>query len=886
MSATHVSNMAPTVFNARGLLLMGLALLGNSQTAEAAVVRKLTNRYPTTLAGRERLSINAGWRFSRFESNPDSLSYDVLKEWILPTGNDFIVNGAKHERPTGIAPGANITYVQDSFDDSEWETVNVPHDWAIKGPFHAPNIPNSMGALPINGVGWYRRNLTIKASDIGKSIFLDIDGAMSNSAVWINGEILGGWPYGYNSFRLDLTPYVKEGDNLLAIRIDNPLNFSRWYPGAGLYRNVWLVKVDQTHISQHGTYITTPVVSAESADVDLTVEVENKGNSSRQVEVQTDVYVLDIETGQPGAEVVASFSPATANVLGGAKQSVNASTTITNPQLWGPKPDQVPNMYVAVTTLLANGTAIDSYETRFGIRTITYDGNTGISVNGKRAYIQGTNNHHDHGSIGAAFHLRAVERQLELLQEMGCNALRMSHNPPAPELLDLADTYGFLVLDEIFDVWKQEKIEDDYHVYFDEWHEPDLRTFIRRDRNHPSIMAWSFGNEIVEQSTSSGGATARELGGIIREEDATRQFSAGINSAQAGSEFATAVEIPGLNYQGEGRGTSFSSAYPSYHQAYPGKVLWSTESSSGVSSRGTYLFPVTSANSTTVLDGTGVDADTLFVSAYELYAVSWGSSPDKVFGMQDKFSYAAGEFVWTGWDYLGEPTPFDTEARSSYFGIIDLAGFKKDRFFLYQARWRPDFPMAHVLPHWTWPDRVGEVTPVHVFTSADEAELFVNGKSAGRVQRQASNYRLRWDNVTYAPGELHVVSYKDGAVWAEETVKTAGAPAKLVLTADRMAISGDGKDLSFVTVTVVDADGTTVPDATDAITFAVEGPAEIVSTDNGNPADFTAFPSLTRDAFGGLALAVVRSVSGAAGEITVSAQAEGLEGTEIVLTAA
>lgn len=480
--------MAPTVFNFRGLVLLGLTLLGNLQAAEAGVVRKLPNRYTTALAGRERVSINADWRFSRFESNPDSLSYDVLKEWILPTGNDYIVNGNKYERPTGVAPGANVTYVQDSFDDSEWESVNVPHDWAIKGPFHAPNIPNSMGALPINGVGWYRRNLTITSSDIGKSIFLEIDGAMSNSAVWINGEILGGWPYGYNSFRLDLTPYVKEGENLLAIRIDNPLNFSRWYPGAGLYRNVWLVKVDQTHIGYHGTYITTPVVSAESADVDLTVEIENKGNSSRQIEVKTDVYVLDIETGQAGAEVVTSFSPATASVAASSKQSVNASATVANPQLWGPKPDQVPNMYVAVTTLLANGTAIDSYETRFGIRTITYDGNTGISVNGKRVYIQGTNNHHDHGSIGAAFHTRAAERQLELLQEMGCNALRMSHNPPAPKLLDLADTYGFLVLDEIFDVWKQAKIEDDYHVYFNEWHEQDLRTFIRRDRNRKCPM--------------------------------------------------------------------------------------------------------------------------------------------------------------------------------------------------------------------------------------------------------------------------------------------------------------------------------------------------------------------------------------------------------------
>ncbi|KAI0101184.1 glycoside hydrolase family 2 protein [Daldinia grandis] len=882
--------LARTMYNACGLLLSGLLLLGYPSVAEAGLVRRLPNEYQVASVGRERVSVNDGWRFSRFASNPDSLSYNTLKEWILPSGNDFIVNGAKHERPKKTAPGGDVEYVQASFDDSEWETVNVPHDWAIKGPFHAPGIPNSMGALPINGVGWYRRNLTISSSDAGKSIFLDIDGAMSNSAVWINGQIIGGWPYGYNSFRLDLTPYVKAGDNLLAIRIDNPLNFSRWYPGAGLYRNVWLVKVDQTHIGQYGTYITTPAVSAESADVSLTVEIENKGNSSRQVEVQTDVYIFDAESGKSGADVIASFAQSTASVAASSKKSVNASVTVENPRLWGPKPDQEPNLYVAVTKLLSNGTVIDTYETRFGIRSITYDANTGIHVNGKRVYIQGTNNHHDHGSIGAAFHLRAAERQLDLLQEMGCNALRMSHNPPAPELLDLADTYGFLVLDEIFDVWKQQKIEDDYHVYFEEWHEPDIRNFIRRDRNHPSIIAWSYGNEIVEQSTPSGGATARELHSIMKEEDPTRQISAGINNAKAGSEFSNAVDIPGLNYQGEGRGTSFDSAYPSYHSTYPGKVLWSTESSSGVSSRGTYIFPVTSANSTTVGDGAGADPETLFVSAYELYAVSWGSSPDKVFGMQDRFPYVAGEFVWTGWDYLGEPSPFDTEARSSYFGIIDLAGFKKDRFYLYQARWRPDLvstcPMAHILPHWTWPSRVGEVTPVHVFSGADEAELFVNGKSAGKLQREPSNYRFRWDDVTYAPGELHVVTYKDGAKWAEDTVKTATEPAKLNITADRTTIRGDGHDLSFITVAVTDESGTTVPEASNAITFSISGPAEILSTDNGNPADFTAFPSLTREAFSGLALAVVRSESGGSGEITVRAEAEGLEAAEIVLKAA
>ncbi|KAK7757116.1 hypothetical protein SLS62_000663 [Diatrype stigma] len=905
-----MSPLAQTVYKASGLVSLGLVLLlAHPPPAEAHAVniKRASSSAPSASAGyvaappaaggRERLSINADWRFSRFEENPDGLSYDDMKDWILPSANDFIVNGDKHERPSGTPPGGDVPYVQATFDDSEWEAVNLPHDWAIKGPFHAPGIPNSMGALPINGVGWYRKTLTVEPGDVGKSIFLDLDGAMSNAAVWVNGEFVGGWPYGYTSFRLDLTSYLKEGDNTLAIRMDNPLNFSRWYPGAGLYRNVWLVKVDPIHIAQYGTYITTPSVSAESADVDIVVEIENQSNETREVEVTTEIYVLDTTSRQPTGESVAAFSPATASVEGGSKQSVNASVSIANPQLWGPPPGQTPNLYVAVTTLSSaaagNGSAaaavIDTYSTPFGIRTITYSGETGISVNGQRVRIQGTDNHHDHGAIGAAFHWRAAERQLQTLAEMGCNALRMSHNPPAPELLELADQLGFLVMDEIFDVWYQQKISDDYHLYFADWHEPDLRNLVRRDRNHPSVIAWSFGNEIVEQKEASSGAIAQELHDIIASEDATRRSGAAMNNAGPNSTFAAALDLEGLNYQGEGRGESiWESAFPGFHAAFPDRVLWSTESASAVSTRGTYLFPVTSANSTDVGDeaGAGGDSADLIVSAYELYAVNWGATADKVFWQQDKYPYVAGEFVWTGWDYIGEPTPYDDDARSSYFGIIDLAGFKKDRFYIYQARWRSDLPMAHILPHWTWPDRVGEVTPVHVFTAADEAELFVNGESAGRQQRaSASSYRFRWDEVTYAPGELRVVAYRDGAEWATETVVTAGAAAALTATADRDALAADGRDLAFVTVAVVDADGNPVPGASDSITFSIEGPGEIIATDNGDPADFVEFPSLTRDAFSGLALAVVRTRADQIGLITVSVAAEGLEGTTIMLQA-
>ncbi|KAH8899177.1 glycoside hydrolase [Thozetella sp. PMI_491] len=830
---------------------------------------------------RERISLNAGWRFSRFTSNPDSLTYGTnLKSWVLPSANDFLT-GSKRARPSGTPPGTNIQYVQASFDDSSWEHVDLPHDWAIKGPFGAPGIGGGMGRLPSNGVGWYRRRLTVAEGDLDKSIFLDIDGAMSYAAVWLNGNLVGGWPYGYASFRVDLTPYVKVGDdNVLAIRLDNAVETSRWYPGAGIYRNVWLVKVDPTHVVKFGTYLTTPTVSAKSADLNLTVEVENRGKGDRQINVVTTVHLLDPATRQASANAIVTFPEASASIAAGGRSALKSFVTVENPLLWGPPPSQNPNMYVAVTTLTADNATIDRYETRFGIRTVAYDTKKGVLVNGQAVRVQGTCNHGDHGSLGTAFNLRAAERQLLMLQEMGVNALRTSHNPPAPEWLDLADQLGFMVLDEIFDCWKSMKTTNDYHLLFDDWHEADLRSFIRRDRNHPSVIAWSFGNEIGEQRSDSGGVIGRQLHDIVLAEDPTRPSTAAMNSASAGSPFADALDIESLNYQGEGLGTSMSSSFPNFRQKYPNKMIWSSESSSVLSTRGTFIFPVASADSVTVGSRAGENAGLMHVSAYDLYAPSWGSSPDKVFGQQDRYPYVAGEFVWTGWDYLGEPTPYSS-ARSSYFGIIDLAGFKKDRFYLYQSRWRPDLPMAHMIPHWTWPDRVGEVTPVHVFSAADEAELFVNGKSAGRLKKAQYTYRFRWDNVTYSPGDIRVVTYKDGKQWATDAKKTVGAAARLQVTADRTTIRDDGYDLSFITVTVVDANGDTVPRANDTITFSISGPGQIVSTDNGDPTDMTAFPSSTRKAFSGLALAIVRANS--TGQIAVSAAAKGLAGGQVVL---
>ncbi|KAH6652098.1 beta-galactosidase [Truncatella angustata] len=863
-----------------GLMILGILFqLANTHSATAHSISR-----GVSSSVRERISLNGGWRFTRFTSNPDSLSYnETLKPWVLPSANDYILNGTKHQRPNGTAPGYNLEFTQLSFDDSSWEAVTLPHDWAIKGPFNAPGISGGMGRLPSNGVGWYRRSLSFASSDVGKSIFLDIDGAMSYSAVWLNGDLVGGWPYGYASFRLDLTPYIKvNDDNLLAIRLDNALDSSRWYPGAGIYRNTWLVKVDPVHIENFGTRIVFPSVSAEEATVKLVVAVENKGTSDQAVTVETVISPKGTD------DMVAKIPGALVNVMAGSRQSISGSVTIPEPLLWGPPPTQKPNLYVAVTSIsTSNGSVVDKYETIFGIRSVTYDANRGILINGEEVRIRGTDNHHDLGSLGAAFNYRAAQRQLELLQEMGGNALRMSHNPPAPELLNLADSMGFLVMNEAFDVWNDEKVTNDYHLLFADWHEPDLRSFIRRDFNHPSVIAWSIGNEIPEQRTDAGAATGRVLYNIAHEEDPTRPVTSALNNGQPGDGLADLLDVESLNYQGEGRGNSWIGTFPDFHNRYPEKLIWTSESASTLSTRGTYIFPVVSNMSQVVGDGLGDggNSSSLQVSSYELYAPSWASSPDKVFKQQDLHPYVAGEFVWTGWDYLGEPTPYDDfeAARSSYFGIIDLAGFKKDRFYLYQSRWRPDLPIAHILPHWSWPDRVGQLTPVHVFSSGDEAELFVNGRSAGRILKEPFTYRFRWDNVTYSPGDLHVVAYKNGLKWAEASKKTVGAAAALNITADRAIISADGYDLSFVTVAIVDAAGDIVPQASNNITFSVSGPGDIISTDNGDPTDLTPFSSLTRKAFNGLALAVIRTRFEKQGNITISAVTNGSFYTDINL---
>jgi beta-galactosidase len=900
------------------VLALGVAAL-SARTVEASSVAK-------TVPPRQRLSINDGWRFHKGDppGNTVSLIYDVrpevvrqadgtpadaeptaadrqraastptIKSWILPTANAFIGDPRRRFPKPAADWRGDVEYVRNDFDDRAWSPVTLPHDWAIEGPFLTTGPFGGMGRLPTAGVGWYRKVLDIPADDAGKSVFLDVDGAMSYAAVWLNGHLVGGWPYGYASWRVNLTPHVVPGgENQLAIRLDNPPDSSRWYPGAGLYRNVWLTKTLPLHVAQWGTFVTSRDVSASSATIDIAVTIDNDTATVATVRVVTEIYALDAEGRRRGA-MVARIAPTDAHLAGAAGTTVKGSVTIAHPRLWGPPPQQRPHRYAAVTRVWHQGTLTDRYETRFGIRDVRFDPDRGVVINGERIALKGVNNHHDLGALGAAFNTRAAQRQLEVLREMGCNAIRMSHNPPAPELLELTDRMGFLVTDEAFDVWERKKTPLDFHLVFPEWHEPDLRALVRRDRNSPSVILWSLGNEVGEQYTAEAGAAiATRLRDIVREEDPTRPTTAAMNYAKPDMALPAVLDVISLNYQGEGirdtpefEGTErirTSPQYQAFHAKFPGKVILSAETASAFSSRGVYLFPVSKDLSAPVRDGRGGDSTIRQVTAYELHAVDFGSSADKVFGSLAKHPFVAGEFVWTGWDHLGEPTPY-YDSRSSYAGVIDLAGFKKDRFYLYQSHWRTDLPMAHILPHWTWPERQGQITPVQVFTSGDEAELFLNGRSLGRKTKAPFEYRLRWDEVVYEPGVLEVVAYRNGTKWATDVMRTAQASAKLEARADRHQIRPDGLDLSFVTVRIADASGITTPRAGNRIRFNIEGPGEIVATDNGDPTSFEPFQAHERRAFNGLCLVIVRANAGQPGRIVVTASSEGLAPATAVIT--
>ena len=874
------------------LVFVGLGLLSKTALICISLAAVQPAQAANALA-RERIDFDADWRFhpgDPSELDEKSLLYATIKPWILPSGNAFRTTPAV--RPTGTPPGENVVFAQADFQDQGWSAVTLPHDWGVTRGFNE-DAPGQTGKLACWGAGWYRKHFDLAPADKQKQIFLDVDGAMSYATVWCNGRFVGGWPYGYASWRVDLTPYVKVGaGNVLAIRVCNPGDSSRWYPGAGIYRNVWLVKTRPEHVAQWGTSVTTSDVSTMSATVNVRIQVDNPTGDS--VRLFTQIFPMGPDGTPKGAPVAVSTT--TANSAFSKTGVFDMTLRVPNPKLWSV---ETPNLYCAVTGIARNDDVLDRYETVFGIRVAEFQADGGFFLNGRHVPIKGVCLHHDLGALGAAFNMRAAERRLMMLKEMGCNAIRTAHNPDAPEFLDLCDRMGFLVMDEFSDTWTIAKKPNGYAKLFKDWHEADLRAMIRRDRNHPSVIFWSIGNEVPEQLNPKGPEIAKALSAIVRSEDPTRLIAAGCDQIKAGANgFQKALTIFGYNYKpGE---------YKKVHEINPTLPIFGSETASTVSSRGEYAFPVSNNKA---------DGKIGFqMSSYDLYAPAWATAPDTEFKGQDENPFVAGEFVWTGFDYLGEPTPFNTDltvlsnfhtpeekaraekelkelgkikspSRSSYFGIIDLAGFKKDRFYLYQSRWRPELPMAHILPHWTWPGREGELTPVHVYTSGDEAELFLNGKSLGTKKKAPFEYRLRWDDVKYAPGTLNVVARKNGRDWAADTVVTAGSAAKVVLVAAPDAIKADGRDLLFVTATVVDKRGVLVPNAQNLISFSVDGPAQIVATDNGDATDLKPFTTAARNAFHGLALAILRPQTGG-GRIAVKAMTDGLPDSELIVQSA
>ena len=843
---------------------------------------------------RERININRDWRYQI--DDPDgvgaALHYSRLKPYLLPCANDFIIFGKRYQRPEGN-PGENIAYVKSDFDDSEWRHLNLPHDWAIEGPFNI-DYNGSTGKLPYWGIRWYRKTLELSQDDAGKQIYLDIDGAMSYASVWCNGQYVGGWPYGYASFRLDLTPYIKAGQkNVLAIRLDNPDDTSRWYPGSGIYRNVWLVKTSPVHVEQWGTFVRNQQVDSEIAVMEMGVNIENHAGKDVQVKLQTSVY-LQGKDGRPVGEEVTQSMTKDIAIKKDSWSSARFQFKVDKPKLWD---IDTPNCYVAVSRVFMDGKEMDSYETPFGIRTIEFTHDQGFMLNGQKVAIKGVCMHHDLGALGAAFNEVAAERQLRIMKEMGANAIRTSHNPPAPELVALCDRMGLMMQLELADTWQKGKRKNDYNLLFDDWSEADMRSLVRHYRNHPSVIMWSIGNEMPDQTTDQGVIIARNLTAYCHDEDPTRPTSLGCNKRDAVfRDIVNQVDIFGLNY--------FHKTYPVFKEQNPTRRYHASETSSATSSRGEYFFPVT----TDVNDS----RSGFQLSSFDMTTIGWGCAPEVQFKMNEEYSFMSGEFVWTGFDYLGEPTPYNkdltnllnfsdpnelekarkeleelgkikTPSRSSYFGIVDLCGFPKDRYYNYKSYWRPDVPTVHILPHWNWQERIGEITPVHIYTSGDAVELFLNGKSLGRREKAHSYDRLTWDDVRYEPGSLKAIAYKNGQKWAEELVETTGKPVALQVTAEKTELKNDGTDLSFIRVAVVDSQGRVVPRSKNHLKFSVTGPAEIIATDNGDATSLLPFQLSERDAYNGLALVILRSQYMKQGKVVLTVESKGLPKQKIAL---
>ncbi|MDD4991838.1 MAG: beta-galactosidase GalB [Paludibacter sp.] len=742
------------------------------------------------------------------------------------------------------------------FDDSLWEIVSIPHDWAIRKPFDLnqdmqwvqvkedgekePKLRTGRtGALPIFGIGWYRKSIDVPKSDSDKKIFVEFDGAMSQAKVYFNGDFVGEWPYGYSSFSFELTKYIKPGQkNVLAVRLENKPESSRWYSGAGIYRNVRLLTLSPIHVAHWGTYITTPQITAKKGTVLVQTKVQNQSDYKDKIEVVTEIVTEN-------RQLVATAK--TSKVIVGESE-LSQTLEIKNPVLWD---INSPIRYFSITKIYAGKLLVDSYETPFGFRTLFFDNNKGFFLNGKNIKLKGVCLHHDLGPLGAAVNYRATERQLEIMKEMGCNAIRTSHNPPSPELLELCDKMGFVVMVESFDEWRNGKNLNGYHRFFDKWAENDMVAMIHRDRNHPSVIMWSIGNEIREQDEVDGKKVAQFLVDICHREDPTRPTTAGFDKPIGALKngLTDVVDLVGFNYK--------PFIYTIVHADNPNYKIYGSETASTLSSRGVYKLPVK--------ENKNPWYDDYQTSSYDLNYAPWASTPETEFEKQDDCEFIMGEFVWTGFDYLGEPTPYNegTPAKSSYFGAVDLAGLKKDRFFLYQSRWSSE-PVLHLLPHWNWEGKEGDTIPVFCYTNYPKVELIVNGKSMGIKAKSNSGkyerYRLMWNDVIYQPGEIKAVAYDiNGKIAATQNIKTAGKPAKIKLTPDRTIITADGKDLSFVTVEITDKDGNLCPHAQRLLFFKTDGVGNLKALCNGNPIDHTSFSSNYMHVFNGKLVAIVAS---------------------------
>lgn len=759
-----------------------------------------------------------------------------------------------------------------AFNDTKWETVTIPHDWAIFGPFDKNNDLQNVavtqnfetqaslktgrtGGLPYVGTGWYR---TTFHSTPGKQTTLIFDGAMSEARVFVNGKEACFWPYGYNSFYCDVTGLVN-GDgknNVLAVRLENRPQSSRWYPGAGLYRNVHVVTTEKIHVPVWGTQITTPFVKDEYASVCLHTTILNAGKT--ELTVTTDIVDADgqVVSTKTNKGYINHDQPFTQNFI------------VEQPKLWSP---ETPVLYKAVSKIYAGDTLLDTYTTRFGIRTIEYVPDKGFYLNGKRRKFQGVCNHHDLGPLGAAVNVAALRHQLTLLKEMGCDAIRTSHNMPAPELVELCDEMGFMMMLEPFDEWDIAKCDNGYHRFFNEWAEKDMVNMLRQYRNNPCVVMWSIGNEVPTQWSPEGYKVAKFLQDICHREDPTRPVTCGMDQVKSvlADGFAAMLDIPGLNYRAH--------MYDEAYERLPQNLILGSETSSTVSSRGVYKFPVERK--------AGAMYDDHQSSSYDLEYCNWSNIPDIDFARAEDHDWTIGQFVWTGFDYLGEPSPYDTDAwpnHSSMFGIIDLASIPKDRYYLYRSVWNKEAETLHILPHWNWEGREGEKTPVFVYTNYPSAELFINGKSYGRQTKRKdgtveNRYRLMWYDAVYQPGEVKVVAYDEqGNPAAEKTIRTAGKPHHIELVTDRTSLQADGKDLAYVTLRIVDKDGNLCSNDGRLVSFKVKGAGKYRASANGDPTCLDLFHKPEMHAFGGMLTVIVQSGE-KVGDIELQATAKGVK---------